>query len=55
MEDDASSNGISEVVASGVADLPGVYSALSEVPSPYGDGSASGRIVDEMAALVAGG
>ena len=55
MEDYASSNGISEVVASWVADLPGVYSALSEVPSPYGDGNASRRIVDEIASLVAGG
>jgi len=47
-------DGISDVVESWLADIAAVHAELSEVPSPYGDGTASRRIVDEIGALVGG-
>ena len=47
--------GISDVVESWLGDIPLIHDELAEVPSPYGDGSASRRIVDAIAALVSGG
>jgi UDP-N-acetylglucosamine 2-epimerase (non-hydrolysing) len=44
---------ISSTVGEWLADLGEVHRRLSEVPCPYGDGSASARVVAETAKLVA--
>jgi UDP-N-acetylglucosamine 2-epimerase (non-hydrolysing) len=45
--------GISEIAGRWAADLTGLHQRLASIPSPYGDGSASTRIVEEMGGLVA--
>jgi UDP-N-acetylglucosamine 2-epimerase (non-hydrolysing) len=45
--------GISEIAQRWLADLPGLHEHLTSIPSPYGDGTASRRIVDEMGEFVA--
>jgi len=37
-----------------MGDLAGLHQSLAELPSPYGDGTASARIVDEIGAMVGG-
>jgi UDP-N-acetylglucosamine 2-epimerase (non-hydrolysing) len=44
---------ISEIAQRWLADLPGLHERLTSIPSPYGDGTASRRIVDEMGEFVA--
>ena len=43
---------ISAIAERWMADVPGLHESLSRLPSPYGDGTASSQIVDEIGALV---
>jgi UDP-N-acetylglucosamine 2-epimerase (non-hydrolysing) len=45
--------GISEIARRWAADLDGLHETVASVPSPYGDGTASARIVAEMEELIA--
>ena len=45
--------GISDVAARWSSDLPGLHERLASIPSPYGDGTASARIVEAIGELVA--
>jgi UDP-N-acetylglucosamine 2-epimerase (non-hydrolysing) len=45
--------GISEVARRWTSDLPGLHQRLASIPSPYGDGTASARIVEEIGELIA--
>jgi UDP-N-acetylglucosamine 2-epimerase (non-hydrolysing) len=44
---------ISEIARRWAADLDGLHETVASVPSPYGDGTASARIVAEMEELIA--
>jgi UDP-N-acetylglucosamine 2-epimerase (non-hydrolysing) len=46
--------GISAMAERWMGDLAGLHRSLAELPSPYGDGTASSRIVDEIGAMIAG-
>jgi UDP-N-acetylglucosamine 2-epimerase (non-hydrolysing) len=44
--------GISEIAERWTADVSGLHQSVAAIPSPYGDGTASARIVAEMEELV---
>jgi len=44
---------ISEVARRWTSDLPGLHQRLASIPSPFGDGTASARIVEEIGELIA--
>lgn len=45
--------GISEIGGRWIADIAGLHQGLATIPSPYGDGTASARTVEEIGELVA--
>lgn len=45
---------ISEIASEWIDDLAGLHGRLAQIPSPYGDGSASERVVGEVGVLVGG-
>ncbi len=45
---------ISTVAGRWLADLPGLHQGLAELPTPYGDGTASAQIVEQIGVLVGG-
>ncbi len=45
--------GISEIAGLWASDVPGLHERLASIPSPYGDGTASTKIVEEMGEFVA--
>jgi UDP-N-acetylglucosamine 2-epimerase (non-hydrolysing) len=44
--------GISDIAGQWTADIPGLHQRLASIPSPYGDGTASARIVQEIGDLI---
>ena len=44
--------GISDIAGQWTADIPGLHQRLASIPSPYGDGTASARIVREIGDLI---
>lgn len=45
--------GILEIASRWTDDIPGLHQRLASIPSPYGDGKASARVVQEMEELIA--
>ncbi len=43
---------ISNVASKWAADIPGLHQSLASIPSPYGDGMASARIVQDVGELI---
>ena len=43
---------IARIAGRWAADIPGLHQSLVDVPSPYGDGTASAKIVEEIGALI---
>ena len=44
--------GISDIAGRWTADIPGLHQRLASIPSPYGDGTASTQIVQEIGDLI---